>query len=237
MIQLGINNKDYPIPSKWNELSKADLLEICRIQLLDLDESYKRLMILKHFIGLAYTEIETLDPLALPEILELFNYLFKESHLTINHIGNIAEMLSPEPGLTTFTFEQYFNQSEAYYYLVLKGSETKSNSDFSELSDLDMLINTLYNYNGPKENHKAIVSIPEAEKLAIFYFYQGCTAFIKYKFHAVFKSAESKAPDGLEFVRLVNSMNDGDISRNEKIKSTNLYEALTYLQTILEKSK
>jgi hypothetical protein len=222
MIQLGINGKEYPLKSKWNELSKEDLLEICRIQLLDLDEPYKRLMIFKYLMGVDFQVIETLNPLALPEIMGLLNYLFKESHLTINHFPEIGTMKGPEPGLTNFTFEQFFGYSEAYYYLVLKGASP------------DDLINTMYNYNGNDENKNQLIGLSAPEKLAIFFYYQGCTSFIKLKFKSVFSSAENKTPDGLEFTRLVNQLNNNDISRNEQIKSTNLYEALVHLQTIID---
>jgi len=226
MIQLEINNNKYPLKSKWSELSKEDLLEICRIQLLPLDESYKRLMIFTYLTDIDYKKLQEIKPEALSEILELLNYLFKESRLLVNPFPEIGKMKGPEPGLTNFTFEQFLGQSEPYYTLCLQNGKDE---------DMDNLIRVMYNYAGDEENNELLKSLYPAHKLAIYYYYQGCSAFIKLKFKSVFTSpSKNEKPDGLEFTRLVNQLNNNDISKNEKIKSTNLYEALTYLQTIID---
>lgn len=225
MKVLSINSTDYSIPSTWNELSKEQLLEMCHVILLPLDEKYKRLMMLGYFTNLSFKFLRTLPEETLPEILSIFDFLFKESRLTINHFAKLGNMVGPEPGLTNFTFEQFFGESEAYYYLVC----TQASDD-----DLNNLINCMYNYRGSAENTNIIKKLSNQDKLAIFFFYQGSSAFIKHKFKDVFKSGSDKTkPDGLEFTRLVNKINQGDLSKNEAIKKSNLYEALTYLQNLI----
>lgn len=218
-----VNEKEYSIPADWNELSKADLLEICRIMLLPLDEKYKRILIFGHFTGIPFVKMQNYEVLVLLEILSVLDYLFQESRLTKNHFGRMDKLVGPEPGLTNFTFEQYFSDSEAYYTLC----RTNKESD-----NLIKLINCMYNYK--QDIHPDLLKLSEVEKLAIFFYYEGCSAFIKFKFRAIFKSDGIKSSDGLEFARFVNKLNKGDLSKNEQIKNTNLYEALTYLQSLIE---
>lgn len=222
---LSVENKDYKIPSSWNELSKKDLLEICNILLLPVDNNYKRCLILSYFTDISYNAMLKWDENSFPEVFKIFDYLFKDSRLTINYFNNIGKMKGPEPGLSNFTFEQYFAESEAYYYLI-----KKNGSD----NDLDSLINCMYNYNGTDENKRLLKNLKESEKLAIFFFYEGSSAFIKLKFKEIFSTSKTQnKTDGLDFIRLVNSINKGDLSKNILIKNSNLYEALTYLQNLI----
>jgi len=228
MRKLTVNEKEYLIPGEWNELKFLDLLEVCRIMLLPLDESYKRVMLLGYFSEIKYKELKHWSAVAFAETLSIFDYLFKESRLTKNPFPAIGKMKGPEPGLTNFTFEQYFSESESYYYLTVKNGNG---------SDLDKLINVMYNYKGNANNEGNLLALSEVEKLAIFYYYQGCTGFIKFKFPEVFKKSGSDTKiDGLEFTRLVNSLNQGDMSKNEALKDTNLYEALIHLTSIISNS-
>lgn len=229
MRKLEINNKLYLIPGKWNELSKKDLLKFCKTYLMQLDDKIRRFVMLKHFTGLKWNDILTLPQDSLPEVLAIFDYLFEESRLTTNLMGDLFGMKSPEPALTNFTFEQFLGQSEPYAYSIAVG----------KWNDIDELINILYNWNGPESNFEKLKKLKDSEKLAIYYFYSGCSNFIKKRFPLVFsKSSDRKTkPDGLEFIRLVNSINLGDVSKNNQIKENNLYESLQFLTNLIEKSQ
>jgi len=227
MTRLEIDDTLHLIPNKWNELTKQDLLEFCRIQFLDTSEDYKKFLMLQHFTKLPFKKIEAIPGNSLPCVVSIVNYLFGESWLTINLIGDVVGLKSPDPALTNFTFEQFLGQSEPYLYSISKGNSY----------DIDNLINTLYNYNGPDENKEKLKEISEAEKLGIILFYQGCSNFIKKRFPAVFTKSETKSkPDGLEFARLVNSLNLGDVSKNKNIKQNNLYESLEFLTQLINKN-
>ena len=224
---LIINTKEYSIPGDWNELSKENLLNVCRIMLLDVDNNYKRILLFGYFTGMPYKQIYKLNKNTYAEIFSIFDYLFHQSRLTKNHFPEIGKMAlkGPESGLTNFTFEQYFSQSESYYQMCLADANPEN---------LDNLIFVMYNYKGNPDNNKELSALPENQKLAIFFFYQGSTNFIKHKFRDVFMAnGAQKKQDGLEFARLVNCMNKGDVAKNELIKNTNLYEALIHLQLIL----
>lgn len=229
MRTLSIDKKEYSIPGKWNELGKEDLLEYCRIQLTGMDEVYQRLMLLKYFTQLSFKEIEALPNETLPDILEIFDYLYQESKLTINHFKEINFLKGPDDALTDLTFEQYFGEAEQYSYMFI----VYKNSDY-----LLKLIEVLYNFEKDETKSKAIKKLDEQVKLAIFLFYQGSSNFIKKKFSSIFSKTESiEQSDGLEFLRMVNNLNHGDISKNEAIKKTNLYEALTHLEKLIKESK
>jgi len=228
MRRLDIDDKVFLIPSKWNELSKEDLLEFCRIILLETTDKYRRFILLKHFTGLSYKRMHALPADSLPFIMSIFDYLFEESRLTINPMGDILGMKSPEPALTNFTFEQFLGYTEPYAYSIAMG----------KWLDVDDLINAMYNFNGPDDKKQEIEQLSDIEKLAIFYFYNGCSNFIKQKFPLVFLGGEKRktVPDGLEFSRLVNSLNLGDVSKNISIKQNNLYETLEFLTSIIKKN-
>jgi hypothetical protein len=227
MRKLEINNKTYLLPGKWNELSKDDLLKFCKINLMQINERIMRFVMLKYFTGLKWNTILTIPAKCLPDVLGIFDYLFEQSQLTINVIGDLFGMKSPEPALQDFTFEQFLGQAEPYAYSIAMG----------KWNDIDHLLNTLYNYNGTEKNSEKLKKLKEHEKLAIYYFYMGCSNFIKRKFPFIFSGSSDKKtkPDGLEFTRLVNSLNLGDVSRNNQIKENNLYESLQFLTTLIEK--
>ena len=229
MKKLEINDKLYLLPSKWNELTKENLLEFCRIQLLDTKNSYRKFLLLNHFTGIPFKKMIILPKESLPAIFRIFDFLFEPSQLTINLMGDIFGLKSPDPALTNFTFEQFLGHTEPYAYSIAMG----------KWLDVDDLINAMYNFNGPGENHKKIETLTDVDKLAIYYFYMGCSNFIKHRFPLVFSGKEEKKtkPDGLEFARLVNSLNLGDVSKNANIKQNNLYESLQFLTSVIEKSQ
>ena len=231
MRKLEINGTIFPIPGKWNELSKEDLLEHCRLQLTGTDESYQRLILLQYFTKLKFKEIEALPPETLPEILAIFDFLYNESKLTVNHFKEINLLKGPDDALTDLTFEQFFGQAEQYNWLIFK---------YKQDNYLKNLIEVLYNWEKDKTKSKAIADLNEETKLAILLFYQGSSLYIKKKFSSIFNTAGSKTDepdDGLSFLRMVNALNNGDVSKNEKIKKTNLYEALTFFTEIQKKNK
>lgn len=225
---LEINNILYKIPSKWSELTKKDLLEVCKIMLKPCHKKYQKFLLLKHFTGLNYSDMKRVPAEALPDVIALVEFLFQEPRLTKNHFPELKGLKGPDDGLTNFTFEQFLGQAEQYNYSIAQGN----------YHHIDDLINVMYNYNGSDKDFEKLKKLPEEIKLAVYIFYQGCSWFIKKKFKAAFSGGtESKAqPDGLEFVRLVNSLNLNDVSKNEAIKQTNLYEALTYLTTLINKT-
>lgn len=227
MKTIIFKNKEYPVKSSWNELSKDELLEICRIMLLPVSQNYQRLLILGFLTGISFKIMQAYaQEFSSAEVISITDYLFQPSKLTINHFPYIGSMQGPSPGLQEFTFEQFFNDSESHSLLAAKGNA----------ESVDKLINCMYNYNGPESNFDTIKKLDEPTKLAIVLYYHGCSNFIKHKFKPVFDSGEKTAKtDGLEFVRLVNMLNQDDISKNEKIKRTNLYEALTFMLKMINK--
>jgi len=228
MTKLEINDKLHLLPSKWNELTREQLLEFCRVQLLETTEDYRKILMLKHFTGLDYDKLMEIPGGDLPRVLSRISFLFHEVQLTTNLLGDIEGMPSPEPALTNFTFEQFLGYTEPYHYSIQVG----------KWNDVDNLLNCMYNFNGPEANFKKIKALSEVEKLAVYYFYCGCSNFIHKKFKNVFTSSPEKRskPDGMEFIRLVNSLNLGDVSKNSSIKTNNLYESLQFLSDLIEKN-
>jgi hypothetical protein len=157
------------------------------------------------------------------EVMGIIDYLFQPSRLTINHFKDLNGIKGPDDALTDFTLEQFLGHCEPYCYIFSCGNNAA----------LDMLIGGMYNFSGDEQVKQQLSSLDEPTKLAIFLFYNGCSNFIKNKFKNVFGGKTEIKPDGLEFARLINSLNMGDISRNEQIKSTNLYEALIFMDKIL----
>lgn len=103
---------------------------------------------------------------------------------------------------------------------------------------LNKLIATLYIKDGEKFNTNTLHSREEIidlltleEKFAIMLFYAGCRNFLIDKYPRVFSGSGSAENKSIErsFLDLVDTLSNGDITKSEKVKESNLHEALTRL--------
>lgn len=159
----------------------------------------------------------------------------------------------PADALTNILFEEYIF-CETYYQNYIKTNKE---------SDLDMLIAVMYrkkdatadkistHFRGDlrepfnsfliEANAKKLKSLNAAEKKAIYLFYYGCRSYIIKKFDIVFNSKKETAADNVStfesMMKLVNALSQNDVTKNEQVRKSMLYEVLITLQEIALQNK
>jgi hypothetical protein len=170
------------------------------------------------------------------------------SRLTKNLITsfklNGQEFFGPADSLTNILFHEYIF---AETYLV---EYSKTQID----KYLDMLIAVLWREQDPKYNPedisfngdrrkpfndfqvearaKAISKLDKATKQAILFFYDGCRNYLRVKFKEVFEGAGSgENIDAFSgFMKLVTALTNNDITKNEHVRKSYMYEVMISLQ-------
>lgn len=127
---------------------------------------------------------------------------------------------------------------------------------------LDKLIATIYRPQDPEYNPKSVnfhgdrrekfndhlidmravklAEVHPAVKQAIYLFYLGCRNFIVKKFPKVFppSSGNEKKKDAfMQFMKLVDALANNDVTKNEQIRQTYLYEVMVSLQAAAEQKE
>lgn len=168
----------------------------------------------------------------------------------IKHQGQ--SYYGPADSLTNLTVHEFIF-SETYYSNWVK---TKNNNQ------LDLFIATLYrpaaeDYNiddprttgDPREEFndfliekraETLKSLPFHYKTAIRWYYEGSRAYIQKKFMAVHSGGGTpgKQEDVFEgFMKLVNALANHDITKNDRVRKSNLYEAMINLNEMMSKPK
>jgi len=176
-----------------------------------------------------------------------------ESSLTKNLIPivqvNGKTFYGPADALTNITFEEYihaetnldhFRQTHSTKYInrliatLYRPSNGIDKSSFEYKGDPrepfnDFLIDT---------RAQVIKDLPDAEKEAIMLFYNGCRKFIAGKFPNVFSGSGKSAEDVfMEYMKLVNSLADSDITKKEQIRKAYLYDVFITLEDLIIEQK
>lgn len=250
MHNIKINNKSYQLPGHWNELTKEQMIDFCTLSRKEISPDVYRLKLLCLFLGI---DSKLFNRLTAPQVLELTDCLaFLEdiSVLTRNLFPVFQNkeciLAGPADLLLTSTFDEYYF-ADIYFNLY-----TKSQKE----SDLDIFCATLYrdeiltdnpdDKRAPfwKYNHaetsKKLEKFDISLKLFVYYFFWGCKNYIALKFPKVFSKTTDTTTehDHFEYYRMINNLNNGDLTNNEYVKRANLYETFTHLeQRIIENEK
>ena len=151
---------------------------------------------------------------------------------------------SPADALTNISLHEFiFCETYFHHYTV------KDSSKY-----LDLLIATIYrpereNYKPEYGDRRAIFndfvindraakieSLPTTQKQVIKWFYEGSCAHLHKKFPHVFNtgSSASGSNDVFEgFIKLVNVLASNDITKTDKVRESNLYEALINFEEMI----
>ena len=202
-----------------------------------------------HYVVKRGDERFLLSAIVVQELIGYTDFLLKESELTRNLLEWIKvdgrKYYGPADGFYNMTFEEwtYCEQSYAGY------SRSKN------INDLNKMLAVMYRpevegydpddvrFNGDRRevfNDFLIDRRIEIMKLtsnrirfAVLLYFQGCQRLLIDKFPLVFTKAGGK-DDGLGFLSLVDYLNGGDVTKNEKIRKQNLWDVMTRLQKIRE---
>lgn len=158
-----------------------------------------------------------------------------------------TEYIGPASSLTNLLFHEYIF-TETYFY---KFSETK------EIKYADLLIAVLYRENSGKNENDAdyngdpriqfndfhldaraekIAKLDPAFKTAILFFYDGCRNYLRVKFKEVFESSSGKnqkVDPFANFMKLVTTLTNNDITKNDQVRKSYLYEVMIALQEMV----
>jgi len=154
---------------------------------------------------------------------------------------------APASSLTNISLHEYIFSETYYHHYASTGKEEY----------LNLFIATLYrpqarNYDetqGDKreafndfiiEKHAKLISaLPAHVKTSIRWFYEGSSVYIHKKFASVFQGAPSGTKQDVfeGFMKMVNGLSGNDITKNDQVRQSNLYEALLTLDELMQKSK
>jgi len=236
MKNIFINNKSFVIPSKWNELTKKQLLYIAFLLSQKFTKEEIVVLLTMFFSKYGVRKISKIEPLIFKELEKHYNFIF-DIKLTVNLLPKIfirfKRFYGPTKALSNMTFEQFFVFSESYF-----DNFTKTGSQYS----LDLLIASLYTRQQYKfepleveQNAKVLKHLSLKEKYAILIFYQGNRNFLAKQFNKLFSSGDTDSKKEYDFLGLVELLNNKDVSKNNQIKNTNIYEIFTYLTNLKSK--
>jgi len=243
MHRIRINNFEAEIPGKWNELTADQLLFVCKTMASNVQKTTFDVAVLRYFSDFNLPLILKLNQYQLADIAESISFLHQESELTkqllpILEIGK-NKLLGPADAIVDLTFEQFYAFSEpAFVAYMQTGDEAM----------LDMLIASLYKKKRIfddadfEEIADLAKKIDKATRLAVLLFYVGSRNLLIYKFPNVFATNKNKKSRNINvnadsFFKLLDSLNNEDLSNNERIKKANLYEAMTRISAMIERSK
>lgn len=277
MRKLTINNKIYPVPGSWDEMTSKQFCDVIRASVYSVDIPTFKLVAIFALIGLKVKKqdpiiknkiklfalkhedksIYLLSPDQLVDMLDIISFVFEKdkegneldyinSKRTLNPIKSLKlkhkRYYGPEDRLFNLSMEEFIT-AETHYMNFLNDQ----NNDH-----LDCLCASLYRPRNPKvnpksfefkgdlrepfndhsilNNSKLFQRVDLAMRFAIFYWYQGCREFLTFQFPNVFNSTTSKKKDNFGMMSLVDALAKEDVTKNEQIRKTSLYDVLLRLE-------
>jgi len=152
----------------------------------------------------------------------------------------------PDDRLFNVTLDEYL-EADIHYLAFMKSKDEK---------DLDKLVATLYRKKNKKADPKApdysgdirqpfneylidvrarkIARMPHEIKLMVFFFFQGCRNFLSVNFPDVFTGASGATGRNYGPLSLVDALSGEDVTKNETIRKTLLYDVMVRLQRAAE---
>ena len=249
MTNLSINGVNYSIPSKWNELTKEQLLYISEILLRKYDVDKFNIFVFRYITGIPWTQFVRIfknNAPVLAEIIESLEFIHNKNTLTVNLFPTIEidkiKLIGPADGLQDTVFEEFFLYTENSFANYFKTKEE---------SHLNILIASLYRkeYNGipncrePFNPHTVENRITLIEKLTpelkncILLFYSGCRNLIMASFPDLFKEQTKTVKDSLSYLKLIDRLSNGAVVNNESVKQTNVYEVCVRLREMQKETE
>jgi hypothetical protein len=210
-------------------------------------------------VSLADHSVAYLSPKQIVTIADGFDFIFerkeKDGEITsVSLDSKLTKNLIPRFKVRATHYygpsDRLFNISFAEYI----HAETNANRFLKDkdVTYLDKLIAVLYRpersdvhpgseeYNGDRrikfndhkidERAEKISRINHNLKYAILLFYQGCQRWYHQQFPHVFSYKKGSKGDGLGFLGLVDALTDGDVTKNEKVRSSYLVDVMVHLE-------
>ncbi|UOR06748.1 hypothetical protein MUN82_06515 [Hymenobacter aerilatus] len=217
MDTLQLGPKRYQVATSWNQLKRAQLLQIVRVLYGPKSHYPLKLRLLSVISGAPLDDLLRRPAVQMVQLYPLTDFLFdEEQYLTeqllpevrvpVQHVSQWrARWVGPRSSFRNLLFGEFIF-ADTYFRLYATRQSAEA---------LDLLVATLYRpmvpglgprhpqWQGdrrePFNEHrteyyvKHLRTIPDAEKLAIYTWYRGCRQQLEREFPEVFEAAETTA--------------------------------------------
>jgi len=231
-------------PEKWNELTKKQLLFVAALMHRKLDRKVVETLILQKFTCVPLRKFYDIPALALSDMAETIAFLFDKKELTVNLLPVIilkenrkkVSLHGPDDGLLDLTFEQFFGYSETYF------SRFAESGAYEQLNNLVCSLYVrekgIFNPDMFDNNLKLVRKMPSAYKFSILLFYLGCRDLMSNKFPELFRTKKTKSVvSDFHYFELIDQLSNENITNNNQIKQSNVYEAFVRLTAMIKKAE
>lgn len=239
-------NKTFP--SEWNELTRDQLLFISSMVANGTGKETFNVRALQYFTQIPWKDFFKINEIAIKEMADKIEWIHKKRELTINLIPELAingmdvqthgraSLQGPSDSMLNASFEQFFGHTEPAFSAF-------ANTQNAEM--LNYLVASLYSFENDEFNPKMVelnknlvTPIDAGIKTAILFFYMGCRDLMANKYPDLFKKSKTKSASGdLDYFEMIDGLNNENLTGNEAIKRSNLWEAFTRLTAMIEKSR
>lgn len=219
--------KSIKLPESWTELNRKQFIRLTKLRSTIQEDVSLIVIFLFHLLKIKKTQFQSLTSIQISALTKPLKFITKDIRLLQQHLPVIRirfrKYYGTNSAFDNMSLEQ-FVLCERYYFEYAK---TKNNIN------LYKLYASLYNRKGKEpnpDNYKKFKRLKNWKQIAIFWFYTGCRSFIMLKFKAIFKKSNNENKDDFAFINLINELNNNNVTLNEQIKKTNIYEAFVLLE-------
>lgn len=224
---------------EWNELTDDQLLFVSHMFDRGLEIEVFNTLTLQNFTQIPWAYFFTISPEAIMEMSETISFLHDTKELTRNLLPTLkikkTILQGPADAMMDVTFEQFFGHCEPAFAAYAENNDIKM---------LNHLVAALYSFENEKfnpdsieKNKKLVANLRSNYKTAVVFFYLGCRDLMAGRFPRLFDGKEKKTASDLAYFEMVENLNNEDISNNEQIKKSNIYEAFVRLTAMIEKAE
>lgn len=238
------------VPTSWQEMTQGQLAYFCRKSLMNHDATAVKSLCLIEFAGLKLVkqflpelyEFKrgrvrfTLDADRFADMLTRLDFLDEPPGL-INPPARLKSHDAADSRLYGLRLDQWFVADNMY----------AAYANTKETAYLDKMIAVFYTqygeawHNGDELSKRAqrFRNVPLHVKQVVFLWYTGVKLWLMQKYYYVFAGGDggSETPADEVVMGVIRSLNGGHVSNNEKVKASEMHEALFELNKLIEESK
>jgi len=229
-------------PGNWNELTTNQLLFSASLFNRNFSKETFFVLIIQNFTGIKWDDFFKMPVTAITEISEKLKFLLEQPELTENKLKKIRiknkTIYGTENALLNVTFEQYFGHVEPAFAAYMNDEEN--------IEMLNYMISSLYAFESDTGkfnpdlipgNMDLMHKLQIKYKYAVLLFYLGCRDLLSSKFPKLFSNKKIKGTNELAYFEMIENLNNENISNNNAVKESNIYEAFIRLTKMIEKNE
>lgn len=224
----------------WNELTDEQLLFVSHLFDKGLEIEVFNTLVLQNFTQIPWKHFFEISAEAIMDMAKTIEFLHETKELTKNLLPEIKAgkktLCGPADSMMDVTFEQFFGHTEPAFAAFVKNNDTDMLNHL--VAALYSFENETFNADLIEENKRLVADINRFYKTAVVFFYLGCRDLMAGRFPKLFsnKKTSGQASD-LAYFEMVENLNNENISNNEIIKKSNIYEAFVRLTAMIDKAE